>query len=179
MKPRVDLDVHGANAPGQALACTATCPGCQKLHSEGRVKKKEIQATGTFAAVRAETHHFSEAEECGGLGVIVHALANQQHLLDARWYFEAADYVWKVLLAAGEVPKALEAELEAKELRDEKCARLCEVVDLVGAAVGLRAYHRAMGQQGPALPPMPEKEGLSQVKKALHESRGCPKKDFF
>jgi len=129
----------------EALAETAECEGCQKLHAEGRKKKFK----DPFSAVLSVEHHFHEPEECGRLGVLVHAVANQQHLLNASWYFEAADYLWKVLVEAGEVPNAGDLKEGSKELRDEKCVRLCEVVDVVAAAVGIRAYHRGMGEPGP------------------------------
>ncbi|CAE7241593.1 unnamed protein product, partial [Symbiodinium pilosum] len=125
----------------EALACTASCPGCQKLHAAGR----QMKFQEPFKAIGLAHHRYSEPEECGGLGILVHAVANQQHILNASWYAEAAEYLWEVLVDAGEVPDAEKLQEGSKELRDEKFVRLCELVDVVAAAVGVRAYHRAMG----------------------------------
>lgn len=129
----------------ETLACTAACPACLALHAEGRAARPQR----VFQRLAEAQHSFSEPSECGGLGVVVRALANQQHILDAEWHEEATEWVWRVLDEAGEVPKA------AKDAgsRDDRVVRLCEVVDVVAATVGIRAYYRAMGKKGPSPPP--------------------------
>mmetsp|Transcript_45637 Transcript_45637/g.115043 ORF Transcript_45637/g.115043 Transcript_45637/m.115043 type:complete len:309 (+) Transcript_45637:72-998(+) len=131
----------------ETLACTAACPACLALHAEGRKARPQ----DVIKSIAGMQHRFSEPSECGGLGIVVHALANQQHVLDAKWHEEAAELVWGVLDEAGEVPRS------AKEAcsRDDRIARLCEVVDVVAASVGVRAYWRAMGKKGLPATPMP------------------------
>jgi len=129
----------------ETLACTAACPACLALHAEGRRARPQR----VFERIAEARHSFSEPSDCGGLGAVVHAAANQQHIVDARWHEEAAEWVWRVLEDAGEVPRA------AKEAgsRDDRVARLCEVIDVVAATVGIRAYCRAMGRRGSPAPP--------------------------
>ncbi|CAJ1449991.1 unnamed protein product [Effrenium voratum] len=137
----------------EAFQATANCPGCARLHAEGRRKKPE----DAFKAIAAAEHHFFEEEQCGELGPLVHGLANLQHLLNSQWYFTAADALWKVLGAKGELPN-LKLPEGSKELKDEKAVRLCELIDVVGAAVGIRAYHRASGLSMPTLSPVPAED---------------------
>ncbi|CAJ1398527.1 unnamed protein product [Effrenium voratum] len=62
-----------------------------------------------------------------------------------------------VLGAKGELPN-LKLPEGSKELKDEKAVRLCELIDVVGAAVGIRAYHRASGLSMPTLSPVPAED---------------------
>eukprot|EP00440_Ansanella_granifera_P001204 gb/GFBE01001296.1/.p1 GENE.gb/GFBE01001296.1/~~gb/GFBE01001296.1/.p1 ORF type:complete len:304 (+),score=68.32 gb/GFBE01001296.1/:1-912(+) len=131
----------------ETLSCTASCPGCLALHKEGRKEKPP----DVFARIQEVDHSFSEDAGCGGLGVIVHALANQQHLIDSKWHSKAVEHLWHVLDKVGEIPEAAK-----NGNSDDRVARLCEVIDVVAAAVGVRAYYRALGKKGlPELPPMP------------------------
>ncbi|CAJ1332001.1 unnamed protein product [Effrenium voratum] len=122
----------------------------------GRVPFVKI-TQDAFKAIAAAEHHFFEEEQCGELGPLVHGLANLQHLLNSQWYFTAADALWKVLGAKGELPN-LKLPEGSKELKDEKAVRLCELIDVVGAAVGIRAYHRASGLSMPTLSPVPAED---------------------
>lgn len=132
----------------ETFFCLANCAGCLEFHAKGREKKVKDAWAESFE----EDHTFGTAQDCAGLGVLVHAVANQQHVLTEKFYFQAADFLWKVLSDAGELPEAVK-QLEGKELKEEKCIRLCELLDVIAASAGVRSYHRAMGLPMPQLPP--------------------------
>mmetsp|Transcript_99496 Transcript_99496/g.319274 ORF Transcript_99496/g.319274 Transcript_99496/m.319274 type:complete len:293 (+) Transcript_99496:102-980(+) len=130
----------------EALAATAACPACISLHGEG----KSAGGQDLFRRIDCLKHQFAEPAACGGLGPVVHAVANQQHILDEEWYAAAADRVYDALLPTGEEPK--------QDGRDERNARLAEVIEVTALAVGLRAYYRAIGNHVLPVPPaLPQK----------------------
>lgn len=137
----------------ETFFCLANCAGCQELHARGR----EWKVKDLWVEIFEAEHTFGTQDDCAGLGVLVHAVANQQHVLTEEFYFEAADFLWKVLSDAGELPEAVK-QLEGKELKEEKCIRLCELLDVIAASAGVRSYYRAMGLPMPQLPQPVEDE---------------------
>lgn len=117
----------------EALAATAACPAFIALHDEG----KAAGGQDLFRRIDCLKHRFAEPGACDGLGSVVHAVANQQHILDEEWYAAAADRVYDALLATGEAPK--------QDGVDERNARLAEVIEVTALDIGLRAYYRAIG----------------------------------
>eukprot|EP00913_Durusdinium_trenchii_P023839 g22388.t1 len=121
----------------ETLKATATCGACRKI----QVERKNVDKNDLWNVVAAAKCTFHEAEDCHGLGVVVHALCNLQNLMSEAWYKEAAEHLYRCLSASEHIP----------DTPADRLLRLAELIAVVGLAVGFRAFYRAVDAEGSGL----------------------------